>query len=121
MLLPMSVNEPIEAPGSGGDLLAPVINSLVPDTAEVGGPDIVMVVDGTGFTPNSVIVWSGSDEATTVLDAERVSTTVKPSTASGPWPIPVAVRNGENVSNELTFTFTEPGEMRSSSKNRRAK
>jgi hypothetical protein len=117
MLLPNSINEPLTLPEGGSDQ-APVINALTPDGAEVGGPDIVMVIDGTGFTLGSVIVWNGGDEPTTVLDGERVSTTVKPSTASGPWAIPVAVRNGDRMSNQLTFTFSETGATRSSPKRR---
>lgn len=86
---------------------APAITSLSPNTAVVGGPDLTMTVVGSGFTSGSVIVWNGSDEPTTVVSATQVSTGVKPSTASGPWAIPVAVRNGDKMSNSLSFQFTE--------------
>lgn len=85
---------------------APVINSLNPNTAVVGGPDLTMTVIGSGFTSGSVIVWNGGDEPTTFVSATQVSTGVKPSTASGPWSIPVAVRNGDKISNSLAFQFT---------------
>lgn len=85
---------------------APVINSLDPNTAVVGGPDVTMTVNGSGFTSQSVIVWNGGDEPTTFVSNTQVTTGVKPSTASGPWSIPVAVRNGDKVSNSLAFQFT---------------
>jgi hypothetical protein len=86
---------------------APVLSSLNPSTADVGSPDLTMVVNGTGFTSSSVIVWNGGDEPTTFGSASQVSTIVKPSTASGPYTVPIAVRNGDKVSNELQFQFTE--------------
>lgn len=85
---------------------APTISSLNPNTAVVGGADLTMTVNGSGFTPSSVIVWNGGDEPTTYGSASQVSTGVKPSTASGPYTVPIAVRNGDKVSNELPFTFT---------------
>jgi hypothetical protein len=88
---------------------APTISSLNPSTAGVGSADLTMTVNGSGFTPNSVIVWNGGDEPTTYGSASQVSTGVKPSTASGPYTVPIAVRNGDKVSNELPFSFTEAG------------
>jgi hypothetical protein len=83
----------------------PLLLELAPDGATVGGADVVMEVIGENFTPSSVIVWNGGDEPTTFISPTVVSTIVKPSTASGPITLPVAVRNGADVSNELMFTF----------------
>jgi len=94
-----------ELPPPSGE--APVINSLDPNTAVVGGPDLTMTVNGSGFTPQSVIVWNGGDEPTTFVSNTQVSTIVKPSTASGPWSIPISVRNGDKMSNSLSFQFTD--------------
>lgn len=100
---PHGVPEPPVLPPS---LEALVINSLDPNTAVVGGPDLTMTVTGSGFTSSSVIVWNGGDEATTFVSNTQVTTGVRPSTASGPWSIPVAVRNDAKISNSLAFQFT---------------
>jgi hypothetical protein len=91
------------------DLDPPVASALSPDTAVVGGPDITCTVTGTGFTPFSKITFNGTDEVTEFISETELSTIVKPSTASGPWAIPVAVRTGGMVSEPLTFQFTEAG------------
>lgn len=89
------------------ELIAPTLTALTPSTAEVGGTDIVMVATGTGFTAASVIVFNGGDEPTDFLSDTEVSTTVKPSLASGPGAVPVTVRDAGGASAALDFTFTE--------------
>jgi hypothetical protein len=92
--------------GGAGSGAAPEVNELAPDTAVSGGPDVTMIVDGTGFTADSVIVFDGHDEPTTFISDTQVSTGVKPSLFVVPAECPVSVRNGAQSSNELTFTFT---------------
>jgi hypothetical protein len=85
----------------------PTIVSLTPNTAVVGGPDLEMTVTGTGFDESSVIDFNGSDERTTYISPTSVSTTVKPSLASGASTVNIKVRSGEyGYSNALPFTFT---------------
>jgi IPT/TIG domain len=104
---PPYTTEPPDRPDRPDIPDKPVINSLLPNTAVVGGPDVTMLVTGSGFALGSVIVWNGGDEPTTYQSSSELMTVVKPSTASGPWTIPVAVRNGSIMSNEMSFTFTE--------------
>jgi hypothetical protein len=102
-----TVEVPIgEVPAAGA---APVLTSLDPGTAEMGGPDTTLTVNGTGFTAESVIYFNGGAEPTTFVSDAQVTTGLKPSTASGPWTVPVHVQNGEAQSNALDFSFTEPG------------
>lgn len=63
-------------------------------------------IGGSGFTSESVIYFNGGAEPTTLVSDTVVTTIVKPSTASGPWTVPVWVQNGESKSNELSFSFT---------------
>lgn len=87
---------------------APVLTSLTPDNAESGAvDDITMVVNGSGFTSSSVIVFNGHDEPTTLVSASKVSTGVKPSLFVVPAICPVEVRNTGGTSNSLMFEFTE--------------
>jgi hypothetical protein len=90
------------------EALTPTVTSIEPDSAEMGSEDLEMVVTGTGFTENSVIVFNGGDEPTTFVSETEVSTGVKPSTAGVAGSYPVLVRNGQIQSNSATFSFTEP-------------
>jgi hypothetical protein len=92
--------EPPEEPAS--------LTSLSPNTAVAGdADDITMIVNGSGFSADSVIVFNGHDEPTTLISPTKVSTGVKPSLFVVPAECPVIVRNGDMDSNALTFSFTE--------------
>lgn len=84
----------------------PVVTGLSPDEAEVGSADLTVSVTGTGFNAASIIVWNGGDEATTFVSETELTTIVKPSTASGAYTVPVAVRNDQVYSDPVDFTFT---------------
>ena len=84
---------------------APVLTALEPANVTLGSPSFTVQVRGTGFTPASVIVWNGSDEATTYVSATEVTTGINMATAEVPVSVPVEVRTGEEISNTLAFTF----------------
>lgn len=84
----------------------PTLMSLAPNTAVVGGDDFVMTLTGTGFTADSVIVFNGGDEPTTMNSDTELTTIVDPATASGPITVPVLVRTGGVETAPLDFTFT---------------
>lgn len=88
----------------------PTVSALDPNTAEVGGAIVTMIVTGTGFDPGTtVIVFNGGDETTDYIDDTHVSTFVQPATASAGITVPVTVRNGTKIADPpLDFTFTEP-------------
>lgn len=97
------------AGGSGVGENAPLVASLDPESMNVPGPDAPILVIGSGFTEESVIIWNGGDEETEFVSPTKVRTTVKVSTVEAPLPftLPVQVRNEDQVSNALQFTFTE--------------
>jgi len=110
---PLNPHADFRLPGSGGEYpevdVAPVINSLTPNTAPANDPtDVNMVVEGSGFTPQSTIVFNGYDEPTTYISETQVSTIVKPSIFEVAAVCPVLVRNGTEESDPLDFTFTDP-------------
>lgn len=87
----------------------PTVTALVPNTAEIGTPPLVMKVQGTNFTPNSEILWNGVPEPTTYVSATELTTVVKPETATGAFTIPVSVRTQwVNADAGQNFSFTEP-------------
>ena len=82
----------------------PVLNSISPNNAVIGGEDLTMEVIGSGFLEESVIVFNGGEEPTTFVSATRLTTIVKPSTATTPGTYPVGVVGADG---EASFTFTE--------------
>lgn len=85
------------------------LTSLEPATAELGSADVTMVCTGTGFAPDSVIVFAGQLEPIVFMSTEQISTVVKPSLGWGAVSVPVLVRDyAGGETDELDFTFTEP-------------
>ena len=97
----------IEGWTEGPPVEAPTVETLAPDSVAIGAPDFTVHVTGTGFTPDSVIVWNGFDEPTTVVSDTEVSTGVNMAVWFAPVAVPVQVRAGGNLSNSLIFRFTE--------------
>jgi hypothetical protein len=89
----------------GGEESPSTVTSIDPTTAEIGAADITLRVLGTGFNEQSVILFNNGEEPTTFVSVTEVTTTVKPSTASGPWTVPVGVKDATGTAD---FTFTEP-------------
>jgi hypothetical protein len=84
----------------------PTVTALVPATAAIGDPDFTVHVQGTGFGADSVIVWNGYDEPTTVVTDTEVTTGVNMAVWAAPATVPVQVRSGGTLSAPLSFTFT---------------
>jgi hypothetical protein len=105
MVTPVSINEPpkMDMPNP------PVITTIAPDTAAIGDPDFTLVVTCTGFYADSVIVFAGNDEPTTLEADGTLTTGVDMNVWLGPDMLPVQVRNFNVVSNTVEFTFTEAG------------
>ncbi len=85
----------------------PALTALEPDTAVLGSPSFTLHVQGSGFTPDAVIVFAGHDEPTTVVSPTEVTTGIDMSVWHGPDAVPVTVKHGDgDASNALVFTFT---------------
>ena len=54
----------------------PQITSLSPDTIPSNANSVLLTVDGSGFTPQSEIMWNGNSLQTTFLDSHRLQTTI---------------------------------------------
>jgi hypothetical protein len=96
----------VNGPGAGAGS-APALTALAPDSVVLGAPSFTLHVQGAGFTPDSVIVFAGHDEPTTLVSPTEVTTGVDMSLWLGADAVPVTVRNGDGApSAPLTFTFT---------------
>src|SRR5262245_40929088 len=86
----------------------PVVMSLDPAGAVLGGPSLTLRVLGRGFAPDSTILWNGAPEPTTRVSSTELWTTVNMATATTAGPISVSVQAlGGLTSAALTFTITE--------------
>jgi hypothetical protein len=54
----------------------PQITSLSPDTIPSDADSVLLTVDGSGFTPQSQIMWNGSSLETTFTDSHHLQTTI---------------------------------------------
>jgi hypothetical protein len=91
----------------------PVLTALVPATVALGAPSFTLHVQGSGFTPEAVIVFAGRDEPTTVVSPTEVTTGVDMTMWLGPDTVPVTVKHGTGTaSNALSFTFTAAARRR---------
>jgi len=105
---PYPEENPIYTP-PGEEAPPPTVDSLVPNSATLGDPDFTISVLGTGFDEESVIVFNGFDEPTTVVSDTEVQTGVNMAVWAAPVAVDVQVRSGAGVlSNAQTFTFLDP-------------
>lgn len=102
-LTPPSINEPPTLPDWAKD--EPVVTGLDPTECTLGEPDFTIYVSGTGFYDQSVIVFAGHDEPTTLETDGTLSTGVNMAVWQGPDTVQVGVRNGPIMSNSMGFTF----------------
>jgi hypothetical protein len=83
---------------------AGTVTGITPTTAVCGGPDVTLHVQGTGFTPATVILFNGLEEPTVFVSATDVTTVVKPSLFLVPADCPVSVVGAGSA--PVTFSFT---------------
>ena len=70
---------------------APIAGSLVPATVPAGGTGFMLTVNGTGFTPRSVVRWNGASRPTTFVSSTQLRVTVSAPDIISPRSLPVAV------------------------------
>jgi uncharacterized protein (TIGR03437 family) len=90
-----------------------VIASLDPATKQAQSGEFTLMVNGSGFTANSKVLWNGSERATTFVSATKLSATIPAadinlnaaSSANISVSDPAA---GGLTSNTVAFTITAP-------------
>ncbi len=112
----ISVNNP--APGGGtSDAVsfainnpAPTVTSLAPNSIASGSSAFALTVNGTGFVPNSVVRWNGSDRTTTFVSATQVTAALTAADVASAGTAKVRVFNPAPIgglSGELDFTILQ--------------
>jgi uncharacterized repeat protein (TIGR01451 family) len=85
----------------------PIITSLSPTTATVGGPAFTLLVTGTDFVNGSTVHWNGAERTTALLSGTLLSATITAGDLAASGQISVTVVNpapGGGPSNALFFT-----------------
>jgi len=115
---------PNQLPGDGSALppgteLPPlVLTDIDPDSAQTDSmSDITLTVTGSGFTPNTVILFDDEELPTTLVNSTTL--TASPPMQAEAGVVDVEVQRGEDMSDVLTFEFVAPAGTRSSQKGAR--
>jgi hypothetical protein len=104
----------------------PVLEGLNPDSLAVQGPSAYIVLHGTGFTEESVVIWDEDEMPAEYVNPGKLRLFVVPPTEEEqedmelPHEITVAVQDGNQISNTLLFAFIEP-EVETEAEGRHAK
>ncbi len=109
MFTPSSINEPLTLEGG---TLVPVLTTIQPAMATIGGADVTLQCVGQNFTPEAFITFNGGEEPTIFVSATKVTTIVKPSTATTPGNYPVTVVTPFGETEARPFEFREAGVTR---------
>ena len=88
---------------------SPVVMSLSPSTAYAGGNGFSLTVKGKSFVAASAVLWNGSSRTTTFVADSVLQATILASDIASPGTASIAVVNpGNDTSNALSFTITQP-------------
>jgi hypothetical protein len=111
------------APGSGGKTASdftivipasnptPVITTLSPTSASVGGAQFTLTVNGSGFVSTSVVNFNNNAKTTTFVSATQLTATILASDIASTGTPPVTVTSptpGGGTSNSVTFNVNNP-------------
>lgn len=89
-----------------GASVVPAIESLSPESAVVLSPSFQLSVTGTGFDETSTILVNGNDMPTNRVSDTNLTTDVDLSSIDTPAQYGIMVKNGEIISNSVTFDVT---------------
>ncbi|PYV19998.1 MAG: hypothetical protein DMG07_00560, partial [Acidobacteria bacterium] len=88
-------------------ILAPAISSISPSSAPAGGPAFTLTVNGSEFTPLSVVRWNGADRSTAFVSLSQLTASIPATDIASPGTASVTVATPIlGTSNAVTFTIT---------------
>lgn len=88
----------------------PVLSTLNPATAAIGGPDLAVAVAGHNFLSNTIVLLNGSQVTATVIDFSDISAVIPAAKLTALGTLTLTARYGADpatLSNALTFTVTK--------------
>ena len=93
---------------------APVITTLSPSSASMGGPDFTLTVNGSNFLSSLTVAWNGAPLATKFIGGGQLTALVPAALIAAVGTGRVTVTGNGASSNALTFTIALPGPAPSS-------
>jgi len=85
----------------------PVITSLVPGSAMMGGPAFTLTVNGSGFVQGAVLEWNGQPLNTTLTSGSQLAAAVSSNLIAVPGSASITVVNpGALTSAQVSFPIT---------------
>jgi hypothetical protein len=90
----------------------PVATVLSPASVNAGTATFTLTVNGSSFTPSSIVRWNGTDRPTTFLSATELRASIAAADVASPGAASVTVVTpapGGGTSAPLTFTIGAPG------------
>lgn len=89
------------------DSAPPVLTALSSTSAHIGGPDVLLKVEGTGFSRGALIMFNGAEESTRLVGLET-TINMASATTPGSYEVRVVNKNTGEVSEPLMFEIEEP-------------
>ncbi|MCE9557788.1 MAG: hypothetical protein K8R88_02440 [Armatimonadetes bacterium] len=89
----------------------PVLSTMAPNNAIVGGAGFTLTMTGSGFVSGSQVMWNGAPLATTFVNSTNLSATVPSANIAATGTASITVFNptpGGGTSSALTFTINNP-------------
>ncbi len=89
----------------------PVLTSISPTSAGVGGAQFTLTANGSGFVNGSFVVWNGAGRTTTFVSTTQVTALIPATDLAAAGNIPVTVFTagpGGGTSAASTFTINNP-------------
>ncbi|MCI0423417.1 MAG: cell shape-determining protein, partial [Acidobacteria bacterium] len=89
-------------------ILAPVLNNMSPNTANVGNPEFTLTVNGSNFVPGSTVQWNGTVRQTTFISSTQLMAVIPATDLATSGSASVTVVNPLGTgSNVLIFTILQ--------------
>lgn len=84
--------------------VVPILTSLSPSSATVGGAGFNLMVNGSQFSTGATVMWDGSDRPTSFISSTQLRATINGTDISSPKTVAVTARNvGSAASISLSF------------------
>jgi hypothetical protein len=83
----------------------PVIDSLLPVTAEAGGNELILTVNGQNFLGSSVVRWNNTNRPTTFVSSTQLTAAISAADIATTGTASISVSNPDGPSNGGSFTI----------------
>jgi hypothetical protein len=95
----------------------PIIDSLLPVSAEAGGKEFTLTVNGDNFLGNSMVRWNSANRLTTFVSSRQLTATITAADIATTGTSSVTVSNPDGPSNAGIFTIVSPSIVLSTESN----